>query len=506
MRIVHILWLAITLLIAPTAYAADANQDDFLNQMMNLPALAPEDITPPTENLQPDTTQQQTTPPSSAPVSTPTPQPPAAPVVPTPPSIPPSMPTVPDMPALPTMPAPPSSAPLSTPTPPPAPAPMPVPVMPPSITAVPDMPTPPAMPTMPVPPAPPSNPDAAPSEPVQSQSLPTPTPIPPVLTPDIPQTMPVVPNNPELLVSPTPPMAPISTPEPVTPPIPDAIPTTPDMSEPLAIPSLPPETPSIPTAPEVTPPVPEAIPTPTPPMAPISTPDTAPAIPPAPDVSTGTAVTTPEQTTTPPEENVSDGAAIAMPDELPKDGNVIKETKPFSWTGSVMFDINNSRLLRQALEALDRGYFVSNPNDPSGAPTLAEQAADAPPKPPMRYTSPSFFLNTLLYLSPENWAVWLNGKKYTHTLPDGDLTIMSVMENRVTIQLIAPAPIDILSPKWKTTLTARTEEGHYASDDGRIIVNPKNNSITFTLKPNQSFSVYAMRIVEGRVRDTSFTR
>lgn len=488
MRLWHYVSLGILLFTASSAYAEQpAAPDDFLNQMMNLPALAPEDITPPTENLQPDTTQQNT----------------------------------PSTPAQPPVPVPLPPAPMSVPTPPPPPA---TSAVPPSIPAMPDMP---ALPVVPAPvPSAPSIPDAAPTEPVHTQSLPIPTPIPPALTPDIPNAMPVVPDNPDLPTLPTPPSEPngmsppssgqtVPLPTPVMPPAPDTS-TVPATPEPLSIPVPPLDIPVPPVAPEpVTPPPAPPVTIPTPPapdMPPVVTPPPSPAPVSVPPTLSEKAAELPVQTPPPApgdvsiEETLKAGEKVAMPSELPDDGETIKETKPFSWTGSVMFDINNSRLLREALEALDTGYFVSNPNDASGAPILSEQAADAPPKPPVRYTSPSYFLNTLLYLSSENWAVWLNGKKYTHTLPDGDITILSVFENRVTISWKGPAPLDILSPKWKTTLTARTENGNYASDDGRITVNPKENSVTFTLKPNQSFSLYAMRIVEGRVRETSFTR
>jgi hypothetical protein len=110
--------------------------------------------------------------------------------------------------------------------------------------------------------------------------------------------------------------------------------------------------------------------------------------------------------------------------------------------------------------------------------------SDAAPK---TFTYPQFFLSSLAYRSPNDWVVWINDEKF---VPDSGvslagLRILSINNEKVTVE-------------WQPeNMDKVIDDGNI--DDNLIKVDIMGNKVVFTLKANQTFTSYAMKVVEGKV-------
>lgn len=105
-----------------------------------------------------------------------------------------------------------------------------------------------------------------------------------------------------------------------------------------------------------------------------------------------------------------------------------------------------------------------------------------------RFVYPQFYLESLVFHSPNDWLVWISGRKFT---PDrlesgGELWLTSVDEEMVSLQ-------------WRPKNLAKVKEVWTKAPNPNIHVDLKEGAVEFSLKPNQTFSSYAMRVVEGKV-------
>jgi hypothetical protein len=104
------------------------------------------------------------------------------------------------------------------------------------------------------------------------------------------------------------------------------------------------------------------------------------------------------------------------------------------------------------------------------------------------FTYPQFFLDSLVYYSPSDWLVWLNGEKITPLTPreSSNIHIIGITPDKITVEWF-PLEMSRVSEVWKK------------SPNDSITVDLRHGQVIFTLKPNQTFSSYVMRAVEGRV-------
>lgn len=105
------------------------------------------------------------------------------------------------------------------------------------------------------------------------------------------------------------------------------------------------------------------------------------------------------------------------------------------------------------------------------------------------YTYPQFYLESLVWHSPRSWMAQVNGQKFTEETPQdaSDIRVTAIDENKVTLEW-RPASMDKVNAVW---------EKSPAPD---IFVDAALGTVTFTLRHNQTFSSYVMRVLEGKVR------
>lgn len=105
------------------------------------------------------------------------------------------------------------------------------------------------------------------------------------------------------------------------------------------------------------------------------------------------------------------------------------------------------------------------------------------------FTYPQYFLQSLVYHSANNWIIWIENQKITQDSPknDAELSVLAIDQDKVTIQW-RPISMDKVNAMWEKI------------PNDEVKVNKSEGTVIFTLKPNQTFSSYVMRPLEGRVQ------
>ncbi len=104
------------------------------------------------------------------------------------------------------------------------------------------------------------------------------------------------------------------------------------------------------------------------------------------------------------------------------------------------------------------------------------------------FTYPQFFLESLVFRSDIDWTIWVNGQKIT---PDSasaanEIRVVNIGKGEVTFEW-QPHSMEKVNEVW----------GKWPND--QVVVNGMQGTVGFTLHPNQTFSSYVMRVLEGKV-------
>jgi hypothetical protein len=105
------------------------------------------------------------------------------------------------------------------------------------------------------------------------------------------------------------------------------------------------------------------------------------------------------------------------------------------------------------------------------------------------FTYPQFFLDSIVYHHKNNWIAWINNKKITQDTAgeNSELRIIGIDENKVVVE-------------WKPLYMDKVAEVWQKTTHKDIKVNTKEGTVVFTLRPNQTFTSYQMKVVEGKVQ------
>jgi hypothetical protein len=156
---------------------------------------------------------------------------------------------------------------------------------------------------------------------------------------------------------------------------------------------------------------------------------------------------------------------------------------------SMMYSKEDQALLNEVLDAIQKNQPLPG-IELIPAPTTEEDVEEEPEIQieSRYYRYPQFYLTSIAYFQPENWVIWVNGKKITSRQKKviRRLKINEVSANQVVFEstLLPEDRSDFSSP----------------SDDERISINESDRIVTFMLKPNQTFSSYNWKIYEGKVK------
>jgi hypothetical protein len=162
---------------------------------------------------------------------------------------------------------------------------------------------------------------------------------------------------------------------------------------------------------------------------------------------------------------------------------------------SLFYTQDEMEQIRQAL--VDYAQYLARKNSASSGDDFLKQleskggvVSTVVPKNKF-YTYPQFFLEALGYHSPKDWTVRVNHQRITQDTKDGaagNIRIVAIEKDKVSIEW-EPEGDSIEKIDWKSGKTS----------DSRVTLNSTKKTVTFTLHANQTFSTYAMQILEGKV-------
>ena len=133
------------------------------------------------------------------------------------------------------------------------------------------------------------------------------------------------------------------------------------------------------------------------------------------------------------------------------------------------------------------------------------------------YTYPQFFLESLVYHSANDWVVRVNGHKIMPPLNSDEthLSVISVDNERVVFRWKPEEMARVLEswekrPESKEAVKVEKDNVPMQIDfnappvevvpSALVTVDKERRLVTFSLHSNQTFSSYAMRVLEGKVR------
>jgi hypothetical protein len=104
------------------------------------------------------------------------------------------------------------------------------------------------------------------------------------------------------------------------------------------------------------------------------------------------------------------------------------------------------------------------------------------------FVYPQFFLASLVYNTPEDWTVYINNQRLTHKNPESSqgLRVKSIDKDKVAFE-------------WMPDNWRKVEDVWSVMPNKDIEVDGRKSTVMFTLRPNQTFSSYVMRVLEGKV-------
>jgi hypothetical protein len=111
------------------------------------------------------------------------------------------------------------------------------------------------------------------------------------------------------------------------------------------------------------------------------------------------------------------------------------------------------------------------------------------PKTNRYFVYPQFFLDSIVYHGKDNWTVWINGQKYTNSTANeaSEIRIAEIDKDKAIIEW-KPVAMDKVNAVWDRM------------PNDEVVVDKQRGLVDFVLRPNQTFSSYVMRVVEGRVQ------
>lgn len=111
------------------------------------------------------------------------------------------------------------------------------------------------------------------------------------------------------------------------------------------------------------------------------------------------------------------------------------------------------------------------------------------------FTYPQFFLDSIVYRSPGEWAVWISDSQ---SLMPRQIT--SDGKNTPTELKVIDVGRDKVLLSWKPLLMDKVIEVWANAKHEGVVVDEAQGLVTFSLHPNQTFTSFLMRVVDGRLQ------
>ena len=282
-----------------------------------------------------------------------------------------------------------------------------------------------------------------------------------------------------------------------------APPAAPQSPAPVADPMAP-TAPSLPMTPPPAPAVPAPVAAaPAATVTPAATPTPAPAAVPAVAATTATTPTTgnalPLLEATPPPSSVTDKTLESTAPAAPANTATV-QLAPIAFHNS----LDNSTLsvlftpaqIHQMSDALTE--FESKPTKNGAAAAIITEEAAAPKivEPP---SYPVFYLSSIAYRAPDDWSIWVSGRKITASRNPTTLKVLSLSRTQAEFSW-TPTYTEAIAARKKRNLFAPVKDmANKMTRPSTYTYNAETGEIRFTLRTNESFVAGYMQTFEGFV-------
>lgn len=165
---------------------------------------------------------------------------------------------------------------------------------------------------------------------------------------------------------------------------------------------------------------------------------------------------------------------------------------------SLMFDERENDSIERAIDSLknnqiytpDQNDSENEPTNPDDQKKQQQEAEEKAKKEQEDFNQQSYiYLASIMYSTPQNWAVWINNKKITSETnkQNKELFLKSVDHDKVSVLWhVSPTKLKVLLGKKADQINFKT------TADGQIEVN-------FALQPNQTFFLGSNSVIEGKI-------
>lgn len=110
-----------------------------------------------------------------------------------------------------------------------------------------------------------------------------------------------------------------------------------------------------------------------------------------------------------------------------------------------------------------------------------------------------FYLNSIIFIEPEKWAIWVNSKRIIKGEKVPDFDVADVNDDSVILTYNIKN-IDKVLPDWRKKLITVTPQSFKSLDNYiKLALDTDNHAtISVQLKPNQTFELSSMHVYEGK--------
>jgi hypothetical protein len=112
---------------------------------------------------------------------------------------------------------------------------------------------------------------------------------------------------------------------------------------------------------------------------------------------------------------------------------------------------------------------------------------------------PSFYVSTIVYKSPSNWSLWLNGNRVTPKRVPAGIEVVAVSQTGAQF-LWKPEKFLQFKAYWDDIEAGKVAKppARSLSQAAKVTFDKKNSAWVFTVKTNQTFASQYMAVLEGK--------
>lgn len=169
---------------------------------------------------------------------------------------------------------------------------------------------------------------------------------------------------------------------------------------------------------------------------------------------------------------------------------------------SIMYSDDEMEKLRTVLNAYElEGKVPEDPETAEKGDFLDELTQDVEPDvQAAEQALPVFYLGSIVYRGPEEWSVWVNGERISNVENIQSLRVNTISRERAEFmwKLENVAQGEAIRRSMEANKNTAVTD-HREAEEEDYDLNVEEGVLRFSLRPNQTFLVKEMKIIEGRL-------